>query len=67
MNEQLPECPKCGSTTGIAECEPCKAMAGLPTDLARVLRDQSVTVSQDQDVFELVAKWQDAPSNTASA
>jgi len=40
---------------------------GLPDDLARVLRDQSIIVSQDGAVFELIAKWRNAPSNTASA
>lgn len=40
---------------------------GLPPDLARVLRDQSVIVPQDAAVFEQIAKWANAPSNTASA
>lgn len=40
---------------------------GLPDDLARVLRDHSIIVPQDQSVFELIASWRDAPSNTASA
>jgi hypothetical protein len=43
---------------------------GLPDDLARVLRDQSVIVPQDAAVWELLAmlaKWQNAPSDTASA
>lgn len=42
-------------------------LEGLPPDLARVLRDHSVIVPQDAAVFELIAKWQNAPSNTASA
>jgi hypothetical protein len=42
-------------------------LVGLPVDLARVLRDQGVIVPQDAAVFELIAKWQNAPSNTASA
>ena len=42
-------------------------LAGLPDDLARLLRDPSIIVPQDQAVFELVAKWMDAPSDTASA
>jgi hypothetical protein len=33
----------------------------------RVLRDQSIIVPQDQAVWELLAKWCNAPSNTASA
>lgn len=40
---------------------------GLPADLARVLRDPSVIVTKDAAVFELIAKWMNAPSNTASA
>jgi hypothetical protein len=40
---------------------------GLPKDLAVVLRDQSIVVRQDAAVFELIARWQNAPSNTASA
>lgn len=40
---------------------------GLPADLASVLRDQSVVVSQDAAVFELIAAWNKAPSITASA
>jgi hypothetical protein len=40
---------------------------GLPEDLARVLRDQSIIVPQDQAVWELLAKWRNAPSDTASA
>lgn len=40
---------------------------GLPPDLVRVLRDPSIIVAKDAVVFELVAKWMDAPSNTASA
>lgn len=41
--------------------------AGLPDDLKRVLRDQSIVVSQDGAVFALIAEWQNAPSNTATA
>jgi hypothetical protein len=40
---------------------------GLPADLASVLRDQSVIVSQDAAVFEQVAAWAKAPTPTASA
>lgn len=39
----------------------------LPPDLLRALRDQSVIVPQDQAVWELIAKWQNAPCDTASA
>jgi hypothetical protein len=41
--------------------------ADLPDDLRRVLRDQGVIVPQDGAVFALIAGWQNAPSNTASA
>lgn len=40
---------------------------GLPSDLAAVLRDQSVIVPQDAAVFELIANWANAPTTTASA
>ena len=40
---------------------------GLPTDLASVLRDQSVIVPQDAAVFALIAAWAKAPTLTASA
>lgn len=43
------------------------AVNELPPDLQAVLRDQSVVVPQDHAVWELIAKWRDAPSNTASA
>jgi hypothetical protein len=41
--------------------------AGLPNDLARVLRDQSIIVPQDSAVWDLLSKWRNAPSNTMSA
>ena len=40
---------------------------GLPADLASVLRDQSVIISQDAAIFELIAAWAKAPTSTASA
>lgn len=52
---------------GDAASEPDDVLAGLPEDLARVLRDQSIIVPQDAKVWELLASWQNAPSNTASA
>ena len=52
---ERPVCPTCG--------QPCD----LPPDLCRVLRDQSIIVPQDAAVFELMEKWRNAPSNTASA
>jgi len=42
-------------------------LEGLPPDLVEVLRDQSIVVPHDQAVFELIASWANAPSNTASA
>jgi hypothetical protein len=42
-------------------------MTELPPDLLAVLRDQSIIVSQDQAVFELIASWMNAPCDTASA
>ena len=42
-------------------------LEGLSPDLARVLRDPSIIVPQDAVVFDLIAKWANAPSNTASA
>lgn len=42
-------------------------LRGLPPDLAGVLRDQSILVPQDAAVFELIASWAKAPTNTASA
>jgi len=40
---------------------------GLPADLVSVLRNQSIVVSQDTPVFEMLAAWAHAPSMTASA
>lgn len=40
---------------------------GLPADLVSALRDPSVIVPQDAALFELIAKWANAPSDTASA
>lgn len=64
-------CPSCGLTCcEEGECcygEGCNPTAGLPDDLARVLRDQSIIVPQDAAVWDLLAKWRNAPSNTASA
>jgi len=42
-------------------------LRGLPTDLQIILRDQSIIVPQDQAVFEKIAEWASAPSDTASA
>ena len=48
---------------------------GLPPDLARVLRDPSITIDRDYEIrladgrtlFEHLQQWRNAPSNTASA
>lgn len=39
----------------------------LSADLLEVLRDQSIIVSQDADVWERIAAWNNAPCDTASA
>lgn len=36
----------------------------MPRDLLAVLRDPSIIIRQDAAVFELIAKWQNAPSPT---
>lgn len=36
-------------------------------ELDDVLRDQSIIVPQDAAVFEMIGRWANAPSNTASA
>lgn len=56
-----------GASPSDDRAEGSDVCAGLPADLAAVLRDQSVVVSQDGAVFALIAAWQNAPSNTASA
>ena len=52
------------SRTSEAACDP---LDGLPPDLARVLRDQSIIVPQDAAAFELIAKWANAQSATLSS
>jgi len=49
------------------DTEPDDPTEGLPPDLARVLRDQSIIVPQDAGLWEMLARWRDAPSDTASA
>jgi hypothetical protein len=36
----------------------------MPRDLARVLKDPDIIIAQDAAVFELIAKWQNAPKPT---
>lgn len=43
------------------------ALEEMPDDLVEILSDPSVIVPQDAAVFELIAEWMKAPSNTASA
>lgn len=48
---------------------------GLPKDLARVLRDRSISIPRDHEIkmadgrslWEHLREWNNAPSNTASA
>jgi hypothetical protein len=47
--------------------EPADPLEGLPPELAKALRDPGIIVSQDQSVFELIAAWQNAPSDTPSS
>lgn len=53
-----------GSSDSPHESDPT---AGLPDDLVRLLKDQSLIVPQHAAVFEAIGKWANAPSNTASA
>lgn len=53
--------------SALAEQETLDPLAGLPSDLAAVLRDQSIIVPQDQRVWELLGSWANAKSDTASA
>lgn len=46
---------------------PEEAVEGLPPELGKALRDLSVLVPQDQRLFELIAAYRDAPSDTTSA
>lgn len=51
----------------VAEEDPGDPTDGLPPEVTRALRDQSIIVSRDAEVFEKIAEWQNAPSDTASA
>lgn len=51
----------------VAGEDPGDLTDGLPPEVTRVLRDQSIIVSRDAEVFEKIAEWQKAPSHTASA
>lgn len=51
----------------VAELGAERDVAGLPPDLLRVLSDQSVIVSQDGGVFDLIGQWANAPSDTAAS
>ena len=49
-------------------------LEGLPKDLARVLRDPTITIPRDHEIkladgrslFDHLQEWRNAPSNTAS-
>lgn len=47
--------------------EMARAVEGLSSDLLAVLRDPGVIVRQDAAVFEQIAKWQAAQSDTPSS
>jgi hypothetical protein len=49
------------------ENEQLRAQAGLPADLLAVLKNQGIVVERDSDVWNLIAEWRNAPSNTGSA
>ncbi len=51
----------------LAAADEAMPTVGLPDELAAILRDQSSVVPQDAGVFALIAKWANAPANTASA
>lgn len=77
MNEAVRDLLGCRGECGEPECvegfasaaadEPGDVLAGLPPDLVRVLRDPTIILPQDQAVWEAIASWANAPSNTASA
>lgn len=50
----------------MSDGEPCPT-CGFPVELANLLRNQSIVVCQDAAVWEMIARWHQAPSNTASA
>ncbi len=56
----------CDTAVALAEVERLRGVIG-EMEAQRVLRDQSVIVGQDGAVFEQIAKWAKAPTNTASA
>jgi hypothetical protein len=51
----------------LAEVERLRGENAAYREVWRVLRDQSVIIAEDGAVFERIAKWTNAPSNTASA
>ncbi len=42
-------------------------MNGIPEDLAKVLEDPGIVVPRDALVFDLIARWANAPTPTLSA
>lgn len=70
--------PEPAETEPVEGEEPREPAEGLPADLARVLRDPSIVIARDADVFRLTApttselarlieQWRNAPCPTASA
>lgn len=66
-------CKRCSALAGVPATEE-KPTEGLPPDLARILRDPTITIPRDHEIrldgrtlFEHLHEWRNAPSNTASA
>lgn len=61
------QCFNCGAFLEPQDrsCGSCGKMQ--PDAIERVLRDQSIIVSRDAEVFAKIAEWQNASSDTASA
>ena len=62
-------CFECGGPVEQIRVVPVSSEATfeLPADLKAVLSDPSIIISQDQHVFELIARWQKAECPTLSA
>jgi hypothetical protein len=82
-NTDADGCSWCKCERPADECSTCVALAEVERlrgvvesmeqenaawrEVGRVLRDQSVIVAEDGAVFEQIAKWANAPSNTVLA
>lgn len=64
--EQEPTDPVPSTTEGGPTDEDVNELIDMPRDLLAVLRDPSIIIRQDAAVFELIAKWQNAPAPTMS-